>query len=236
MLSRIRQATAVAFALRVSAGLSLVGLFPLPAYGLEASSPTLITSAKGPDATTVFLYQVFVKWSERFYGKPTSGTATLYYMIAEDPARHQRRRVWEESYLFDVRAEPFFRPKGFSLHFADVESSCVVLLYWDQTELRVSLLNPRRAHPARFEQFYRNLEGKEVSTVDPKIAPPRGPWDVYPSVRFKVLLPGYAWDPVAGNPPKIGKVWREADSWNIQIAVGQPEMHLRLADGAKEWV
>lgn len=204
----------------------------------EDTTPTrtLLVSRQLSDGSKLSLYQKSVPWSYRSDRAPKAMIATVYYMELEKADTGQPVRIWQQGYRIDFGSVGLGKPRGFAIGVADAYTSAIALAFWERTTLRFVQVNPERPVQEAFEDVLERLKEKRSSEVY-KGGMPVGARSSDPSrIRFSDLLPMYLWDAIDGNPPRVTRIWRERDSWNIQIAVGQPETHLQLRDGAKEWV
>jgi len=227
---------------RVAISVSLLWLVGAAGHAAPdaGSSPTLQLAVQLPDGGRLLLYEKFVPWSYKAPSLPkglVEPVATAYYLELENSATGRRTCIWERGYGINFKAVWLGRPRGFALGLAQGYTSPVAIAYWEGGSIRFYEADPARPVPDRFEAL---LE-KDKDRNFPQFSKGGrfGDWKKpgRSLAPFDALYPKYFWrDAGYSYPPQIKKIWREADSWNMQIAVGQPEMHLLLRDGAKEWV
>jgi len=227
---------AVAVCLAIISMLSLAAASSGRASQNGTSTATLLLSQELPDRSKLLLYEKRITTLFKLYGQSKVATDTVYYLQQERPETGKRTRVWEQGYLCDFQRQPTGKPTSFTLALVDGYTSSIALTYWEATDLRFFQISPTKVLASSAEERIKRLEGKEFADEARKITL-RDYGNLDPTIiAFRRLYPAYGWDSVAGNPPSVTKIWRQEDSWNIQIAVGKPDMHLQLRDGTKEWV
>ena len=190
-----------------------------------------------PNVGELSLYVKSIAAPYKLRGEARSTTDTLFYLELRKRGGTKSIRVWEEACLVDFQRQGCGRPTGFAFGSAEGYTSSVAFVYWILGRVNFCEINPDHAVTSNAEKTLTGLANREW-TEEVKFLKDRD-WGSHPfptGIEFRTLVPSYPWDAFDGNPPRVTKIWREADNWNMQIAVGQPEMHLLLRDGAKEWV
>jgi len=202
--------------------------------GVRESSPTLQLRKELPNGGVLLLYEQFLSYPFRLRDQAKTRTATVYFLETRRPGESKRTRIWEEGYWINFAGGGLGKPRGFTLGIAEGYTSPIGLAYWESSEIRFFEIDPRTARTSRFLALVHGQVGKERLAKDFSALDSSKP--DRQSVPFGRLFPSYPWNAINSNPPSIRKISREQGGWNMTIAVGQPEMHLQLRDGTKEWV